>query len=600
MPARIDCNSPSPNKDENKVLDGRVQKSKTRKGEAKAPNYRIDGRTFACEGCKNGHRVSRCTHAKDRPLHMTHDPGRPSGDEKRRCECPKQCSCTVKTCKCERNCTCTQIMYRLVYVPLEKGERNAEAEKGEWKIGTQIITDLKGNTLSDEDIKARNELRAQQKSAKHTLGLGKGDSAQSNMERAQTTILPSPVDSPMKPIKDDRMQHECCRHRMKLKTDSMGADYKLGTATANVKKCNCGPGCKCAFCLDHPNNKTSQQIVQQQAAQFDHLFQTPMMIPDIRQAQSLISANAPGSCMGTTPQFRWSSTPNLSSAQLQQAFGHTGQNSGGYYLQYPVEGRFSSQIQDTFDPAALPSSFPLYQTPLQNHSLIQSFEEFLPFSQEVTSSLPANVQQQITSPDSVGLAPDLDESLLVSHHTILQGSVLGFHGSGNDRIFPSNDGIDSDENPSWASGNASTDGSIGTFIGNLDDNNGSQQLAGLMGEITNETNLETGSFSFPSVQPPTPRNGSGSTNQLTHNSSSSENPFNVSSMDNLPISHFPASDQAGGHDVRLDPDVYQFSPIIQGTIDLYSVANPSQDLSYFNESSSFRGHPSDTNLLPAR
>src|SRR5271154_2780670 len=191
-----------------KIQDGRVEKSRARKGESKLPNYSIAGRTFACQSCKKGHRVSKCTHALERPVHMTNDPGRPSADQKRHCDCPKQCSCTKKNCKCARNCMCTQVMYILVHVPFENQAENTETS-GEWRIDKEVITDLKGNRLSEEEIQERARLKLMQKSEIDVHRL--------NHPEARSLSLPTSSASSVAnrlPLSAENTSTKCCcQHR---------------------------------------------------------------------------------------------------------------------------------------------------------------------------------------------------------------------------------------------------------------------------------------------------------------------------------------------------------------------------------------------------
>jgi hypothetical protein len=325
----------SPQASARKVQNGRVEKSKAKK-ESKQPTYRIGGRTFACEACKKGHRVSKCTHASERPVSMTNDPGRPSGDQKRHCDCPKQCACTKKNCKCDRNCSCTQSMYMLVYVPMKDGEK---AKEGEWQIGQEVITDLQGKQLTDEEIRIRNELKQMQQMAKSGVP-------------ASATLKASPTASEAAP-------KSCCQHKKNIEEETQPIlSPEEPVAGQRRPQCNCGTGCTCAFCLDHPNNQTSHLLAQQQAAYFSsQTYGQQQMYPSWEPPQM------GGSCMGTNPRFAVSNIPNPSQSQFQTLFpavGPAGQ--AGYFISYPFT-KFSGLVQPAF---VQPMQSPMVATPVDD------------------------------------------------------------------------------------------------------------------------------------------------------------------------------------------------------------------------------------------
>ena len=325
--------SSSPQAAGHKVQNGRIEKPKAKK-ESKQPTYRIGGRTFACEACKKGHRVSKCTHASERPVSMTNDPGRPSGDQKRHCDCPKQCACTKKNCKCDRNCSCTQTMYMLVYVPMKDGKT---AKEGEWQIGQEVITDLQGKKLTDEEIRIRNELKQMQQTAKAGVP-------------STGTLKASPAASDFTP-------QSCCQHKKNIEEQKQPIPSpEEATPGQRRPQCNCGSGCTCAFCLDHPNNQTSHSLAQMQAAYFSsQSYAQQQMYPSWEPPQ------IGGSCMGTNPRFAVSNIPNPSQSQFQSLFPAVGPASqGGYYISYPFT-RYSDFVQ----PATVqPMHSPMVATPL--------------------------------------------------------------------------------------------------------------------------------------------------------------------------------------------------------------------------------------------
>jgi hypothetical protein len=349
--------SSSPQASGRKVQNGRIEKSKAKK-DSKQPTYRIGGRTFACEACKKGHRVSKCTHASERPVSMTNDPGRPSGDQKRHCDCPKQCACTKKNCKCDRNCSCTQSMYMLVYVPMKDGEK---AKEGEWQIGQEVITDLQGKQLTDEEIRVRNELKQLQQMARS----GTPGSA---------TLKASPTISESTP-------RSCCQHKKNIEEQKQPEPTPEELPAGQRRpQCNCGTGCTCAFCLDHPNNQTSHLLAQQQAAYFSsQTHGQQQMYPSWEPPQ------VGGSCMGTNPRFAVSNTPNPSQSQFQSLFpavGPAGQ--GGYFISYPFT-KFSGFVQPAF---VQPLQSPMMALPMGDPPL-------MPY--KIESMSPAPLMQSSTS-----------------------------------------------------------------------------------------------------------------------------------------------------------------------------------------------------------
>ena len=441
MPSGPDT-EPSPKKGEPKLQEGRIQKSRVKKAEAKSPNYRINGRTFACEGCKNGHRVSKCTHALQRPLHMTNDPGRPSADQRRHCDCPKQCSCTKKKCKCARNCTCTQIMYMLVYIPVEDGEQQQEKDQGEWRIGKEVITDLKGNALSAEEIEGRAQLKFLQQNGKtsraSTVGTGTLSPPSESTRGTTMDLSNQEADNEITGLKESS-KPGCCRHRKNMEHQSPSRVVKkeeIVGPPSSRPQCNCGPGCKCAFCLDHPNNQTSQRIAQQRAAQF---AENDLNVPGVSLmgVGSLDYQEAHLSCMGTSPQFAWHTSPNPSSLELQNLFGHDSVTSRGYCLSYPVKG-YSTAFDQTQYPQSMPIlTEPPYQSHLNPSSLDLGIDPMatnpsLLTMQHSTNVMPQGfLHDQQTSTGQLLPSPSLHDQTFFPDHAIGQATVAGIYGMGN-------------------------------------------------------------------------------------------------------------------------------------------------------------------------
>ena len=339
-----------------KVHEGRIHKPR-KKAEPVTPNYRIGGRTFACEGCKNGHRVSKCTHALERPVLMTNDPGRPSSDQKRHCYCPKTCSCTKENCKCDRDCTCTRKMYMLVRVPV-LGPNDYE-----WQVSRELTTDLKGNELSQDEIRRRHLQRTLQQPDRSSWGSSAdtGTSSPPSQSSMTTSAIPagSGFGSPTPVVRDFHTstlpKSNCCQHRKNIEEHKPSVpevehaetvrteqeDCGMPVHTKRVQ-CSCGPGCTCAFCYDHPNNATSQRIAHEQALYYGGL--RPMQ-DDPNQFQTLEEMN---SCMGTSPQIGWFDTPHPSAVDIKNMFGieDMASSSGSYFLSYPVKGFSQAAFQE--------------------------------------------------------------------------------------------------------------------------------------------------------------------------------------------------------------------------------------------------------------
>ena len=357
MPPRTKSttNSPPTEPVNEKISNGRISKPtrvKTEGPKDLLEPMKIDDKKFACDGCKNGHRVKHCDHAKDRYLSITNRSGRPGGEEKRKCDCPKSCSCVGK-CDCEREeCTCTRIMYRLVFVSFNKQttiDGLALKGTGKWEIEKQVITDIKGQKLDEDQIKALNEKRQKR-------------IEENKNKKDYTSKFQLPSDPPRvlsadgkRILEDDRGHHECCRQaKLAMENSVEGGFFTTGDGNkvpTNLKCC-CGPGCQCAFCVDHPNNETSHNLMHEQATDlhFNLVWPNSAQMPhtDLSSLpQPMMSM--PASCTGTSPQFGWTNNPNPSTSDLQNVFNHDDQTQSGYYLSYPVY--FSQNSTSELEPA---------------------------------------------------------------------------------------------------------------------------------------------------------------------------------------------------------------------------------------------------------
>ena len=327
-----------------KAHEGRIEKPRARRREGNAANYSIDGRTFACESCKRGHRVSKCTHALQRPVHMTNDPGRPSSDQKRYCDCPRQCSCTKKNCRCDRTCNCTQRMYMLVYVPFEKASEDTKKRDGEWRIDREVITDLRGKELSEEEIHQR--MKRKERQTTHVVESGSDtDTTQPSTASHPSTTPPDHLEPLISDTKS-RGTSNCCKHKAAIATSASAVDETepVSRPSSTRPQCNCGSSCACAFCLDHPNNNVSQKIARGHAAAY-FAEQNLLTGQDWLGMRNLLHTGS-GSCMGTNPQFAMLNNPNPSPTELLDAFGPETSSRNGYFLSYPLTPPTLSHIDN--------------------------------------------------------------------------------------------------------------------------------------------------------------------------------------------------------------------------------------------------------------
>ena len=433
MSPTVDPDAKSPKASEDKVQDGRIQKPKTKKKDGLIPNYRIDGRTFACEGCKNGHRVSKCTHAAQRPVLMTNDPGRPSADQKRHCDCPKKCSCTKKNCKCDRNCNCIQTMYMLVYIPVEEREDDKELEKGQWKIDYEVITDLKGKALSEEEIEIRRQEKSRQQQGRTSRASTLGAVNDRPPSQGSTTNCATPVSIKTEPpatIAASTPKSSCC-HRKNILDQLPTPEVKnenVAPERAKRPLCSCGPDCKCQFCLEHPNNEASQRIAHQRATEY--FGSVPRLQGNALDQKCLTLPGEKGfSCMGTKPQFAFHTNPHPSEADFQTMFGQDATTSRGYCLSYEVGG-YSSGLAA---PVGSCSSSSMLNSQLDSSSHTGS-SQFLPF---LDTNLdfgvaPGFTPQQIASQPEFSPSLNLGSATLQPDHYVGQATIAGVYGMDDD------------------------------------------------------------------------------------------------------------------------------------------------------------------------
>ena len=323
----------SPLRGVSRVEDGRVKKLKASYKSEIPAVQNINGKTYACESCKRGHRVHKCDHGKTRPISETNQPGRPSAGQKRGCNCPRNCACTTKTCKCERDCACAQEAFLIVRLenPAMISMESTSTPKPVWEDAEghqmtlkQVWADANGKEIDNEEYQARQrrmkEREDEAKVAPKSSCCGSG----------------KPRDEPDSPKGG-------CRHRQNVAAIQPHPGHLLpgppqqqlppqSNRESWMATCSCGSGCSCLYCPDHPNNATSINHAQQQVKALTeqaviggHAL-TP--VPSITDTTSR-------SCMGTLPTFFLSHTSDVSQQNFPQHFPDT-MSPHGIYLAYPV------------------------------------------------------------------------------------------------------------------------------------------------------------------------------------------------------------------------------------------------------------------------
>jgi hypothetical protein len=224
----------------------------------------------------------------------------------------------------------------LVWVPLEgpdqkeQNEQKGQKENGEWRIGKEVVADLRGKPLSDEEVKRRTQMKA--------LPCGRRTTRASTIGTTSTQTPPaggSPQPLAVEaeassPERQSSPKRSCCNRKNIQEEEAVVPVPKLGpTQATNLrKKCEC-LNCVCLYCLEHPNNEASQRNAQYRAAQFTGRNMNS-------DAAYLGPSGNDLSCMGTNPHFAWHTSPNPSMLELQNLFGQQNMTSQGYVLSYPI------------------------------------------------------------------------------------------------------------------------------------------------------------------------------------------------------------------------------------------------------------------------
>jgi len=319
-----------------RVEDGKIRKLKPNSKTEFTPIQQFNGKTYACESCKRGHRVNKCDHGRTRPISETNQPGRPSAGQKRGCHCPRNCACTTKTCKCQRDCSCTQEAFLIVRVdgPQIISREATSSPKPVWEDANEnrwtlkkVWADANGKEIDDQEYQERKRrLKEREDGVVSTPDIPKSSCCGSKKPKEETQ-------SPLPPAVGG------CRHRQNLEKqpeqDSLAPTaVDMGTATKESWKaaCSCGSGCSCLYCPDHPNNATSINHAQQQVK---NLAEQALPEFDGLMPVSFMPETNSTSCMGGRPTFFLSRTPNVSQQAMQQFFPDLA-DPNAIYLRYPI------------------------------------------------------------------------------------------------------------------------------------------------------------------------------------------------------------------------------------------------------------------------
>lgn len=355
-----------------RVEDGKIKKVKptTKSDPTITAIQHINGKTYACESCKRGHRVHKCDHGKTRPISETNQPGRPSGGQKRGCQCPRNCACTSKTCKCKRDCSCTQDMYVIVRVdgPQLINRDATSTPKPVWEDaeGNQMTlkkvwADANGKQIDEEEYnKRKRKFKEREEGIPPTPEIKSCCATKPTIPTTQPKQEPDSSPSITAP--------SGCRHRQNLSAlpahDSLMSDHVQQAVKSStdpwMAACSCGSGCSCLYCPDHPNNATSINHTQQQIKNFaQHAYAGQGFGPNA----SFIPEAHSTSCMGGRPSFFLSRTPGVSQQQLEQLFSdHL--NPNAIYLTYPIQQHSWTSQPMSAHCSQIPSpSAPLAVTP---------------------------------------------------------------------------------------------------------------------------------------------------------------------------------------------------------------------------------------------
>ena len=339
---------PKPSSTTARIEDGKIKKPRAQSKSDITAVQHINGKTYACESCKRGHRVHKCDHGRTRPISETNQPGRPSGGQKRGCQCPRNCACTSKTCKCQRDCSCTQEMFVIVRVEAPQPQINRDSTstpKPIWEDANgnkmtlkKVWADANGKQINEQEYQERKRKLREREEGIVTTPLSPSSSTPETKSCCAAKPAKQEPQSPALP--DDIPSASGCRHRQNLSTmpssDPPTADSLLlppkRSSDLWTTTCTCGSGCSCLYCPEHPNNATSVNHTQLQVKNFaEHAYAAQGFSLDTQ----FMPQSDSRSCMGGRQTFFLSRTPNVSHQQLQQFFSES--DPSAIYLTYPIQ-----------------------------------------------------------------------------------------------------------------------------------------------------------------------------------------------------------------------------------------------------------------------
>lgn len=327
-----------------------------------APKQVFDNKTYACQQCKNGHRVSKCTHGMDRPIAPTNQPGRPSSGSQRKCTCPKRCPCQqTENCNCKENCMCTQKMYLIVHVSKPGGgdlcrssspKPEWQNERGERLTLASVWADARGEKLDVQEAERRQQMKiagAQSKtgspsssgSLEESTSTPKPSSCCSSKKAKSEITTPLPTASfaaPSPPIQPSEYASTATPSTKFLQPAMNHRDQLLHSSqhlTPVTSRCNCGTACQCTLCPEHPNNTTTRHYNAQQLSMMtttpNHGYMPSQATLTGQMYQPLTTQQ---SCVGGQASYFLSTRPH-DQQNMQGVL--PGSHEGDYVMSYPME-----------------------------------------------------------------------------------------------------------------------------------------------------------------------------------------------------------------------------------------------------------------------
>lgn len=427
-----------------------------------------NGVKYACIACQGGHRVRACKH-DDKPLFPCAQPGRPPAGTRQYCDCPKVCTCRATkagACKCKpKECYCTRIGTYYVSVQITLGGQ-CESE------GTPVTTDWHGNPLSPEQVEEFRQKKIQlhrgNSNTQATRFLSAttpaatsssstpedlfsftatpattisntdgsvtpghlSSSAATPSTCCSSTIVPPirpncpiPPETGAEAFDNNLLENtylpvpapSSCGKKAAIESSATAGHCGQGEPKSGA--CSCGPGCTCAFCHQHPYNKTSQYLAQRYADRntpyghdiysnldggrmhnldqlwAEHPLQQALPVEVNSPAYYTLADPQTQSCMGATPRYAIASTQNPSEQELNRMFGQSDPTARTYTFTYPVTrtdpgySQAQQQLQNqNFQPANVMSQ-PGAQNTTFAGQLVQHTQQLNPNLQPANDTL---------------------------------------------------------------------------------------------------------------------------------------------------------------------------------------------------------------------